>query len=180
MYESKNKNESSNRITGEVMMFFGTTAPTGWLIMDGTEYLKSDYPDLATHLASIDESLSRTDYSGSDNDHFKVPNVLGEFPRFTGTNGHTNQGSGASVGVHQDATEINPYYYSYSGNIFQIYAATETGYPSSINKFDKGYKKGNGNKLEYPNATKASYSSISVDTASTRPTNTSFLPCIKY
>ena len=33
---------------------------------------------------------------------FKVPNLLGEFLRGTGTNSYTNQGSGANVGVHQD------------------------------------------------------------------------------
>ncbi len=88
---------------GTVLPYYGETAPEHFLICDGTEYLKSDYGELATHLLSLTDP---TPYQGSDADHFKVPDLRGEFLRGTGTNSHTNQGSGDDVGVHQDATEI--------------------------------------------------------------------------
>ena len=86
---------------GTVLPYYGETAPEHFLICDGTEYLKSDYGELATHLLSLTDP---TPYQGSDSAHFKVPDLRGEFLRGSGTNSHTNQGSGANVGVHQDGT----------------------------------------------------------------------------
>ena len=113
---------------GTVLPYYGETAPEHFLICDGTEYLKSDYGELATHLLSLTDP---TPYQGSDSDHFKVPDLRGEFLRGSGTNSHTDQGSGANVGVHQDATEhlnmdfnsVNRYMhipYSSSRNIVSI------------------------------------------------------------
>lgn len=86
---------------GTVLPYYGETAPEHFLICDGTEYLKSDYGELATHLLSLTDP---TPYQGSDADHFKVPDLRGEFLRGAGTNSHTGQGSGGDVGEHQDAT----------------------------------------------------------------------------
>lgn len=86
---------------GTVLPYYGETAPDHFLICDGTEYLKSDYGELATHLLSLTDP---TPYQGSDANHFKVPDLRGEFLRGSGTNSHTDQGSGGAVGVHQDAT----------------------------------------------------------------------------
>lgn len=93
---------------GTRLGYYGTTAPLGFLLCDGTEYLKSDYPQLAELLGATDSTQGTTVFAGSDSDHFKVPDLRGEFIRGAGTNSHTNQGSGANVGVHQDGTEI-PY-----------------------------------------------------------------------
>lgn len=88
---------------GTILPYFGETAPTHFLICDGTEYAKADYPELAEHLLALTDP---TPYAGSDANHFKVPDLRGEFLRGTGTNSHVNQGNGANVGVHQDGTEF--------------------------------------------------------------------------
>src|SRR5262245_45891851 len=36
--------------TGAIMAFYGTTAPSGWLICDGSSFSSSNYPALATLL----------------------------------------------------------------------------------------------------------------------------------
>ena len=86
---------------GTVISYFGETAPEHFLVCDGTEYAKSDYPQLADLLLNLTDP---TPFEGSDANHFKVPDLRGEFLRGTGTNGHANQGSGAGVGTHQDGT----------------------------------------------------------------------------
>ena len=74
---------------GAITAFYGTTPPNGYLICDGSEFSTTDYPALYTFLG--------------DN---HTPDLRGEFLRGAGTNGHTNQGNGGSVGEHQDATVI--------------------------------------------------------------------------
>ena len=89
-------------LVGSVFSYMGTTAPYGYLACDGTEYNIADYPRLANH---INAHFGSTNYFGGDGETtFAVPDLRGEFLRGTGTNSRTNQGSGASVGVHQDAT----------------------------------------------------------------------------
>lgn len=87
-----------------IIQYYGETPPQFFLACDGTTYNKSDYPELAIHLLSL-TTHSQYEVSG-DNTKFKVPDLRGEFIRGTGTNGHTDQGSGANVGVHQDGTGI--------------------------------------------------------------------------
>lgn len=86
---------------GTILPYFGETAPTHFLICDGTEYAKSDYPELAEHLLAL---TAPTPYAGSDANHFKVPDLRGEFLRGAGTNSHANSGNGSVVGKHQSAT----------------------------------------------------------------------------
>lgn len=86
---------------GTILPYFGETAPTHFLICDGTEYAKADYPELAEHLLALTDP---TPYAGSDANHFKVPDLRGEFLRGSGTNGHSGQGNGDTVGTHQNAT----------------------------------------------------------------------------
>jgi len=65
---------------GAVLPFAGASAPTGWLICDGTtSYLKADYP-------ALDAVLSAASYPyGSDATHFTVPDLRGRVPVGKGT-----------------------------------------------------------------------------------------------
>lgn len=56
--------------SGVILAFAGTTAPTGYLLCDGSEKLKTDYPALA----DICGSLYGT---ASDGDHFVLPDLRG-------------------------------------------------------------------------------------------------------
>ena len=88
---------------GAIIPYGGAQPPVGWFLCDGTELLRADYPDL---FAVIGTSFG----TPSVNTKFKLPDLRGEFLRGAGTNGHTGQGSGGSVGEHQDASAITQPY----------------------------------------------------------------------
>lgn len=180
--------------TGTIISFFGESAPTGYLVCDGTAYNKVDYPVLSAHLLSLtDHSAYEVD---GDSTKFKVPDLRGEFLRGTGTNGHADNGDGANVGIHQDGTFM-PHMYD-ATQLANFNALYITSVPS-ING------DGNNRKLirnddktrsartygdSYRTRTKltGTFDSESGDSSSidypslysTRPTNTSVLYCIKY
>lgn len=158
---------------GEVKAFFAETAPNGFLVCDGATYNKADYPQLANLLLSLTDH-SAYEVSGDDT-KFKVPDLRGEFLRGSGTNSHTNQGSGAGVGVHQDGT----IHYSTGTNEASSPSATlAINTPSMTTQ-----KVDNGSLSAYMAAVSASKSSGTDDrgfTYTSRPTNTSVLFCIAY
>lgn len=166
---------------GTVIAYFGETAPQNYLICDGSQYNKTDYPELWTHLSSLTDT---TPYVvDGDNTKFKVPDLRGEFLRGTGTNSHTDQGSGADVGVHQDGTEI-PYVQAFkSGNNVSFSTSRVTLTDSETGVY--GVK--NEDALVGTASTVQAYTSASPTTLSaakprivSRPTNTSVLFCIAY
>ena len=70
-----------NAIVGSVMIWHGSTAPSSYLICDGTTYSKSQYPDLYDALGS--------DYQISA-EQFKVPDFRGLVPIGAGTHQDAN------------------------------------------------------------------------------------------
>ncbi len=60
---------------GALVMYGGTSAPTGYLLCDGTSYLRATYPILFTAIG--------TAYGTADGTHFNVPDMRGMFPRGT-------------------------------------------------------------------------------------------------
>lgn len=173
--EKQNTNNNSGVPTGTIINFFGDTAPEGYLSCDGTEYLKSDYPLLATHLASL---TTANLYVGSDSDHFKVPDLRGEFIRGSGTNGHSGQGNGNNVGIHQDngLPNITGGFYSYVWDTAQGSGA----FAKSINN-SKGVDGSiAGSEYDYWSFDASKSSSIYGNSNYVTPTNTSVLYCIKY
>ena len=50
---------------GTIVMFLGQEAPRGWLLCDGAEYDKNDYPKLANHLGK------------DENNKYTVPDMRG-------------------------------------------------------------------------------------------------------
>lgn len=87
---------------GTVISVMGKTAPLNYLVCDGTVYNIADYSELANYFAGQFEAANF--FGGDGVTTFAVPDLRGEFLRGTGTNSHTNQGSGANVGEHQDGT----------------------------------------------------------------------------
>lgn len=154
---------------GSIIAFMGITAPESYLACDGTVYDIADYSDLADFFES--HFGSKNYFGGNGTTTFAVPDLSGEFLRGTGTNSHTNQGSGANVGVHQDATEhISMITGSGSGAInHSVKGAQTVNKDSSI---------GSGSTLYYPNNMTSGSSSLD-NYYTSRPTNTSVLYCIK-
>ena len=158
---------------GTTITFFGDTAPDGYLLMDGTEYLIADYPVLANHLLNM---TTGSQYEGTDSSHFKVPNVLGEFPRFSGTNAHTNQGSGSTVGTHQDATAVDGNYQNVTDKVLRV---------GQTSAWNGGNRNGDSDLTvegftQYFTSSAQTINESNYTLQTVRPTNTSFLPCIKY
>lgn len=155
---------------GKIEGFMRTTAPKGYLVCDGTEYLKSAYPSLAAVLGAVDTAQSTTNFAGSDANHFKVPDLRGEFLRGSGTNSHADQGSGATVGTHQDATE-HISYYSVGGS---------AGLASNAGRVEKADIKINKTEDKFFYATTTTTEGETSMKFTSRPTNTSVLYCIAY
>lgn len=118
---------------GAELIWNGTTAPQGFLMCDGSEYLKTAYPQLAAFLAATDTAQGTTYFAGSDSAHFKVPDAKGEYYRGAGTNSHTGQGNGGLVGEHQDATEHREIANSSSTTAVMIGRALIQNYDGRIN-----------------------------------------------
>lgn len=159
---------------GTVISYFGETAPTHFLICDGTEYAKADYPELADLLLNLTDP---TPFEGSDANHFKVPDLRGEFLRGTGTNSHANNGNGAGVGVHQDGTTF-PDLYVWDGTSSSTMGITSISGDSGRRMSNVDYLiTGEGyNRFVGVEAT----STQQGKNATSRPTNTSVLYCIAY
>lgn len=162
---------------GTIISVFGETAPKNYLICDGTAYNKADYPELAYHLLHL-TTHSQYEVDGDDT-KFKVPDLRGEFLRGTGTNGHTNQGSGANVGVHQNATAFPNIYYDAGSKNIATPNVKSSGY-SDITSRDTSYttddKTGTGRYTSLSGTWSGSTADIQYITS--RPTNTSVLYCI--
>ena len=157
---------------GTIISYMGTTAPQDYLACDGTTYNIADYQQLATFFAT---QFGSSNFFGGDGvTTFKVPDLRGEFLRGTGTNSHENQGNGANVGGHQDATE------------FLRIAGSATAFAMSNIANDKGAQKVDSSVRDSDASGKGrnvTWSGSWDDTVSSRytsrPTNTSILWCIK-
>lgn len=155
---------------GTVIAYMGTRAPSDFLICDGTVYNIADYTELANFFEL--QFGSANFFGGDGNTTFAVPDLRGEFLRGTGTNSHANQGSGANVGVHQDAT-LHPYsYVNEFGQMAQLSIATIETLDST-----NDYKKENIGERNYGGGFTGSSNEGAAYTS--RPTNTSVLYCIK-
>ena len=165
---------------GHIIPYMGNNAPKHYLICDGGEYNIVDYPYLAQHFT--DEFGSVNYFGGDGTTTFAVPDLRGEFLRGTGVNSHANQGSGATVGEHQDGTDI-PVIAQYIANdtayLYTPGRKTER-YPHEMDSvLIEGYTGFNTVRLE-----RAEQGNNTIDirreSITTRPTNTSVLYCIKY
>lgn len=154
---------------GNIISYMGNSTPAHYLDCDGTIYTIGDYPELEAHF--IEEFGSVNYFGGNGTTTWAVPNLQGEFLRGTGTNSHANQGNGANVGVHQDATEL-PYIMANSNK--RLYATQDVKNPTNTDTL-VGTAKTAQMTLEGQMSGSESYKNY----YTTRPTNTSVKYCIK-
>ena len=95
---------------GSILSFGGAVAPNGWFICQGQALSRIEYKDL---FDVIGTSFGEGDGSTT----FNIPDLRGEFLRGAGTNSHSGEGSGGSVGQHQAATNIGTHYSTNPGGI---------------------------------------------------------------
>ena len=163
---------------GTINFFDATTAPQDWLACDGSVHNIADYPQLAEWYAT--QHGAANFYGGNGTTTFAVPDLQGEFLRGTGTNSHTNQGSGAAVGVHQNATVMPEYASLGNGNFIFVRSNSRTGSGYLVvGNEDSQYLSGAGTLHNNSVATTSSATSATSDVFTARPTNTSFLICVK-
>ena len=154
--------------TGTIISFMGNYAPDGYLACDGSTKNIADYPRLANFFQVQFGSINK--FGGDGTTTFAVPNLQGEFLRGTGTNGHSEQGSGSAVGTHQNATKqtnvtvYNNELYFIPDVVQQLSAPDFTTKGTKYQYLTNDTKKGDG-----------AYDAV----FSSRPTNTSILYCIK-
>ena len=149
---------------GSIIPFGGTTAPTGWFLCQGQAISRTTYSAL---FAVIGTSFG----SGDGSTTFNIPDLRGEFLRGAGTNSHSGQGNGGSVGTHQNATFVPAIYNAGSGTTVVVPGKDSTwSAPDSQVAQTSGYR---------------TISSVGGGTTnvpllySTRPTNTSVNYIIK-
>lgn len=97
--------------SGVIQAYGGTSAPSGYLICDGSSHLRATYPALFTAIG--------TAYGTADGTHFNVPDFRGIFPRGTDngagndpdasarTAANTGGNTGDNVGSTQDFATQN-------------------------------------------------------------------------
>jgi microcystin-dependent protein len=81
---------SATFVSGDMKAAGYTTVPSGWLLCDGTSYLRASYPALFTAIG--------TTYGSADGTHFNVPNMVNAVP--------IGAGSVAAMGVTAGATTV--------------------------------------------------------------------------
>ena len=158
---------------GTIISVMGNHAPSHYLICDGTTYNISDYPDLADYFEK--EFGTKNKFGGDGTTTFAVPDLRGEFLRGTGTNSHENQGSGADVGTHQDATLHFPVGTTAGVGL----ASPNVGPVPYTSAPNQDSKVGSITSAKGFNTSGTStWSASSVKQYTSRPTNTSVLYCI--
>lgn len=179
--QNTNQNEIQDTTPiGTVIAYLGTSAPENYIACDGSLKNKSEYEQLFNVLSTINSSVRSTWGSANWSTQFRVPNLQGEFLRGSGTNSHSNQGSGEVVGKHQDGTEhfrISSYRDNNTKGNLGIY--TQISKAGLIGKVDS--KVGNTSTKLWAENTFVKESTGETDSEyyTSRPTNTSVLYCIK-
>jgi microcystin-dependent protein len=85
---------------GALMAYASTTAPTGWLLADGTSYLRATYPNLYGILGCS--------YVCADGTHFNVPDLRGRGILMASTTANVGQTGGESNHT-QTLNELAPH-----------------------------------------------------------------------
>ena len=156
--------------TGTIISYMGNNPPSGYVKCNGAKYDKND-PNYSALAAQIEQQFgSCYHFGGNDNDGFAVPNLQGEFLRGTGTTPYTNQGSGSTVGEHQNSTELRAH--SFGSNNLNYDGSSYNGYNYADSTISTG------NRTGYY-AKSGSYTRSGTLFITSRPTNTSVLYCIK-
>lgn len=106
--------------TGAIVMWFGETAPQGWLICDGRSFNTSEFSDLHAHLSTLDN------YDSGETPDFRglYPGGAGAAPADRGGNQLTRSGAATPNFYHAQRT-----------------AAPSGGYPKGSEAIPNGAKR---------------------------------------
>jgi microcystin-dependent protein len=156
--------------TGTVISYAGATAPTGYLVCDGTSVLRADYPELFAAIG--------TAWGSANASEFNLPDLRGQFLR----------GQDGGVGVDPDRasrTALNTggitgdEVGSYQSHQFASHSHTFTYHPAQVNGWNNGDNA--MSNIGDPNHPQSSTKGTSgAGGSETRPKNAYVLFVIKY
>lgn len=168
-----NADDFQDSPVGNVISYFGNDVPAHYLACDGASYNIGTHPELEAFF--VEQFGAVNHFGGNGTTTWAVPDLRGEFLRGTGANSHTNQGNGANVGIHQNATRVPG---SWIGdNHIEIYRSG-TGNASWGNTERNPDNTIAGQSRLRLNGTYQNYNAGNGE-ITTRPTNTSVKYCIK-
>lgn len=160
---------------GHIMSYMGVNPPKHYLACDGTEYNITDCPYLTQFIIN---EFGTVNYFGGDGiNTFAVPDLRGEFLRGSGTNSHTSQGNGGTVGEHQDGTEF-PSIVQAANRGSLVVSQRESTENAKQENVDFEFGRNGYRTLSLNGYITSVLSNFGGYTS--RPTNTSVLYCIKY
>lgn len=159
---------------GTIIAVMGNSAPTNYLACNGQIVNIADYPELANYFKAQFGSYNY--FGGNGTTTFAICDLRGEFLRGTGTNSHTNQGNGASVGTHQDGTTV----YALNSDSSNTYITSTSNFVSGIGNADAVQNTGTSSRWVRQLTVRSTDSQPSAanNPYTSRPTNTSVLYCI--
>lgn len=147
--------------SGAVMHFARGSAPSGWLVCDGSAISRTTY-------ASLFAAIGSTFGAGDGSTTFNLPDLRGEFIR--GLDNGRGVDSGRTLGSFQDGTGV-PNYLTFSG-VWPISISVTNG-DGTVNTFGDGSSGGGGISGYGGNGT------WTTSRLRTRPRNVALLACIK-
>ena len=161
---------------GAVLPFARSTAPSGWLPCDGSEYIKTG--TYAALFAAISTSFGETNGSGgAGSSHFRVPDLRGIFVR--GSDSQTISGTTYSgTFAAKQGDDVKPHNHD----------ITDPGHSHSLPESylsDSGGSRAttSGGTFVFRSVTNSATTGITINNSSgteTRPANIALLYCIKF
>lgn len=94
-----------NNPIGTIISFMGTSAPAGYLVCDGSEYIISQYPALASFFEA--QFGTKNHFGGNGTTTFAVPDMRNLFLR--GYHGEAEEQLSGEVGERQEGTKFPDY-----------------------------------------------------------------------
>lgn len=111
-------------LTGSILAYAGATAPTGYLLCDGTSYLRSVYPALF--------ALIGTGYGSADATHFSVPDLRGRVPIGKAAATFTTLGQSGGATTHSHTLAAAWAKITATGTNFALLRNVVTGWTATI------------------------------------------------
>lgn len=166
---------ANGEASGVIKMFGGALAPAGYLLCDGTSYLRADYPDLFAAIG--------TAYGAVDGTHFNVPDLRGRVPLGSGTGDAvdaTAHALGAKAGAETHAlvvTELAAHTHVIT-DAGHVHATGESGGTGFVVDSNVGgtLDIAAGSAFELKLATESATTGITVDSAGSGAAHTNMQP----